>query len=451
MVDEQSNNEHMDDHHKLKSPFLGGSPHEQHDAEQSQKCPSCGNDIAIVPGAAIKCGCGWSPQAKKAMLLNCLIAVVLVGIAVGCWYVISNYYYLFPDNKRADQMMKDANDMKFDTHQEEAIQLYFKATELSPKRADIRLKLSKLLSYNRPNAALDQAKIAADLDPSNLEANTHYVVCIENFGEWKDAEPIIQRMLQQHPKNLDVLLRGAEFYHKLDQLDKSEDLYRRATKEQKVGDISWANLAAVYDKRGKKVEAIKTLEEGLKVNPQSAQLAFQLGNVYASTNDAAAVPYLKKAVELNPYYTEAVSQLLERVHNKGGNSTHLVRLYRSGLDFLVDVTIGSQNHAWLRVDTGANLCVIPSDVALAAGKHIKYVGRTNIVSVTGTATAPLVVLSSLKVGGAEALNVPAIVYDMPGSSREGLLGISFLDRFKVFMDTKHQQLVLTNRTTAGKK
>ncbi len=451
-MDKDPNSQNQPDEHKLRSRFLGSSSGE--DAFHSkpsenapmEKCPSCGNEILVLPSAPLKCGCGWSPQAKKVLVRNLCVALVIAGLCVMAWYFVRHYYEFFPDNKTAEQFMKEANDMQTETQWDEAIALYQRAANISPKRSDIRIKLAKLLTMRKPNAALDEAKAAAELDPNNLDVNKTYIGIIENFGEFKDAEPVFERQLKLYPKDMELHLQAASYFRTVRKMDRAEALYKEATQIQKQGDLSWGNLATLYRESGKRNEAMQVLKDGLSANPNSAVLIYELGYLYATADDVAAIPYLKKAAELNPGLTESVSPLLERVTKKTGKPIHLVQLYRRGNDFLVDTVIDGKYHAWMKVDTGANLCVIPSYIVRSAGANISHTRMVHIVSVTGSATAPLVELSDMSIGGARARNVQAVVYDMPGQGQEGLLGISFLEHFKVYLDTNHQQMILTERT-----
>lgn len=452
MTEEPKPGDHSEEHPKLRSRFLGSSSGDEAfhsvppENAPSQKCPSCGNEILLLPGTPVKCGCGWSPYAKKQLITKACVAFVIVMLCAAGGLFISHYYQFMPDNKTADRYMREANDMHVDSQWEDAIELYRKAVNVSPKRADIRIKLARLLAMRKPNAAVDEAKVAAELDPSNLEINRSYIGIIENCGDLKEAEPVFERLLLLYPKDMGLHLQAASYYRMINKMDKAEKLYLNATKIQKDGDISWANLAGIYREHGKRNEAIQTLKDGLVSNPNSSTLIYELGYLYATADDTTAIPYLKKAIELNPNLTEAVSPLLERVTKKTGKPIHLVRMFRRGNDFLVDAVINNKFHVWLKVDTGANLCVIPSYVIRSAGTDLRSARLVQITSVTGTATAPLVGFSTMSVGGAQAKNVLGVVFDMPGQPQEGLLGISFLEHFKVYLDTKHQQMILTERT-----
>ena len=62
-------------------------------------------------------------------------------------------------------------------------------------------------------------------------------------------------------------------------------------------------------------------------------------------------------------------------------------------------------------------------------------------TVSGIILTPLVTLKSVKVGKAAVENVEAIVYSMP-SGQDGLLGNSFLNKFRVVLDGINSKMIL---------
>jgi len=67
-----------------------------------------------------------------------------------------------------------------------------------------------------------------------------------------------------------------------------------------------------------------------------------------------------------------------------------------------------------------------------------------LATASGVIQAPLVVVDEVDVGGAVARQVPVVVHDLPGmpANVAGLLGISFLERFRVNLDIGSSLLVL---------
>jgi len=86
------------------------------------------------------------------------------------------------------------------------------------------------------------------------------------------------------------------------------------------------------------------------------------------------------------------------------------------------------------VDTGASFTLISRNAARALDIQINentpFIPVSTVSSIIFT---PLVTLRSIRVGRAEMENVDVLIYDMP--SGEGLLGNSFLNKFRVVLDS----------------
>jgi clan AA aspartic protease (TIGR02281 family) len=87
-------------------------------------------------------------------------------------------------------------------------------------------------------------------------------------------------------------------------------------------------------------------------------------------------------------------------------------------------------------DTGATYTMVPWDVAEALGyKPSNSKKKIDIITASGIVEVPLVSVSRVSVLGKEANNVECVVHDLPEPSRvDGLLGLSFLRKFKIYLD-----------------
>jgi clan AA aspartic protease (TIGR02281 family) len=113
---------------------------------------------------------------------------------------------------------------------------------------------------------------------------------------------------------------------------------------------------------------------------------------------------------------------------------------RSGVQF-TEVVLNRRVKGYFIIDTGASFTLISHSIAKELGIVIdENTPVTRMASVTGVALTPMVTLESVQVGGAEAENVEALVYNMPGY--QGLLGNSFLYRFRMVLDSINAKLTL---------
>lgn len=99
------------------------------------------------------------------------------------------------------------------------------------------------------------------------------------------------------------------------------------------------------------------------------------------------------------------------------------------------------------IDTGAAFCVIPPEYALAVGIQAAYNPKmVSITTASGVLHVPVVEMPRIAVGAAEAREVPCALHSLPASSRiDGLIGISFLRRFRVSLDFEAGVLKLEPR------
>jgi clan AA aspartic protease (TIGR02281 family) len=101
------------------------------------------------------------------------------------------------------------------------------------------------------------------------------------------------------------------------------------------------------------------------------------------------------------------------------------------------------------LDTGASLILISRDIAKQLG--IKTQGSERIEIMVTMADgrevkADYIVLESVNVQGAVARDIPAAVLSGKATVPEdGLLGMSFLDKFNFQIDSENKRLILQKR------
>ncbi len=119
-----------------------------------------------------------------------------------------------------------------------------------------------------------------------------------------------------------------------------------------------------------------------------------------------------------------------------------VDLVRSGEVSFAEVVLNDRIRQHFMVDTGASFTVISRKAAKELGITIdENTPFIPIATASSIIFNPLVTLKSVRVGGAEVENVDALVHDLPGGSA-GLLGNSFLSKFKVVLDPLDGKMTL---------
>jgi clan AA aspartic protease (TIGR02281 family) len=136
---------------------------------------------------------------------------------------------------------------------------------------------------------------------------------------------------------------------------------------------------------------------------------------------------------------EAKPSLPEKISEPEGITVDLVR---SGEVSFTEVVLNERIKQYFIVDTGASFTVISREAARELGMTIDE--NTPVIPITTASSVifnPLVTLRSIRVGGAEIENVDVLVHDLPGRSA-GLLGNSFLSKFKVVLDSVNGKMTL---------
>jgi clan AA aspartic protease (TIGR02281 family) len=98
------------------------------------------------------------------------------------------------------------------------------------------------------------------------------------------------------------------------------------------------------------------------------------------------------------------------------------------------------------VDTGASLVTIPRSTAEELGLDVDSRNPVRkIYTAGGVKYAPEVTLSSITVEGWEVTDLKALVLDLPNQSEWGLLGMNYLRRFRMDINTENGVLLLEPR------
>jgi clan AA aspartic protease (TIGR02281 family) len=110
----------------------------------------------------------------------------------------------------------------------------------------------------------------------------------------------------------------------------------------------------------------------------------------------------------------------------------------------VDIKLAPNCKGAFLLDTGATYTSISSAMAKKLGVLTQQAPTLKIATANGVIEVPVVTLKQMKVGHLTVYNVKATVMDLgTRTPYDGLLGLSFLERFKTTLDAKNQQLVLS--------
>jgi clan AA aspartic protease (TIGR02281 family) len=164
-----------------------------------------------------------------------------------------------------------------------------------------------------------------------------------------------------------------------------------------------------------------------------------LSTIPEKYREAAETRKPPKETPLPKPQEKSTSSLPEKISEPEGYTVDLVR---SGEVSFTEVVLNERIKQYFIVDTGASFTVISREAARELGITIDE--NTPVIPITTASSVifnPLVTLRSIRVGGAEIENVDALVHNLPGRSA-GLLGNSFLSKFKVVLDSVNGKMTL---------
>jgi clan AA aspartic protease (TIGR02281 family) len=119
-----------------------------------------------------------------------------------------------------------------------------------------------------------------------------------------------------------------------------------------------------------------------------------------------------------------------------------INLLRRHELLLAEVLLNNRVRQYFIIDTGASFTLINWQTARDLGLNINdSTPSVPIFTASQLIFTPLVALKSIKVGNAEVENVDVLIHDLPSASA-GLLGNSFLNKFRVVIDSVNGKMTL---------
>jgi predicted aspartyl protease len=113
--------------------------------------------------------------------------------------------------------------------------------------------------------------------------------------------------------------------------------------------------------------------------------------------------------------------------------------------WIAQVVLNGTRAARFLVDTGSSVTVVSPQVATDLGlKGTTEASSVELHTLAGRTAGPSAVLASLRVGDLEMEAAPVVLHD-PGPGLDGILGNTFLGRYRVTVDADRRQLQLRLR------
>jgi clan AA aspartic protease (TIGR02281 family) len=191
-------------------------------------------------------------------------------------------------------------------------------------------------------------------------------------------------------------------------------------------------------------DAWRVYERGGRQLPDDLNIYLFGVKLALAEDDWAAAEKLLAAKDYPPALRDQVRSLQSQISElKGQQGKIIIRFAPGTRQIPVTAAINQVTSQEFIVDTGASMVTIPFSTARNLGIVISVRNpRRKVYTASGELYAPEVVLDSITLEGFETYNVKALVMDLPNQPDLGLLGLNYLRRFRMDLNTEDGMLLL---------
>jgi len=194
-------------------------------------------------------------------------------------------------------------------------------------------------------------------------------------------------------------------------------------------------------------EATRVLTTGKAFYPNDPYLHLLAVELALLNNDWREAERLLGMMSYPGQYLDRYELLARRISDmKGDEGTIVIRFQPGANRIPMAAGLNQAIRQEFIVDTGASMLSIPSSTARALNLQMvqggHQGGRRSVSTAGGMVDAYEVLLDSVEVEGWVEHNVSALVMDIPGQPGIGLLGLNYLNRFKMDLNNNEGKLTL---------
>jgi clan AA aspartic protease (TIGR02281 family) len=192
------------------------------------------------------------------------------------------------------------------------------------------------------------------------------------------------------------------------------------------------------------MEAYRQAADSFDDDPEIHLLGVKLALVFYDWQTAEKILY-SHSFPIN--LTDQVRVLEKQIADLKFQENKIVIRFSPGSDQIpVSGVLNNRLSQNFIVDTGASMVTIPAAASEKLGIAVN--GATpvrKLITAGGVIEAPEVILHSIQLDGWTEYNVTAYIVDMPNQSGLGLLGLNYLKRFRMDLNTESGILTLAPR------
>ena len=278
--------------------------------------------------------------------------------------------------------------------------------------------VAELVKNGDNRGAIDRAKWFFDRCGDDRKVRAWVYTARFNLSEWDAAAAEASKLIESDPNVARYWsFRGMAYERKQDLQAAAAD-YRQAMAVQPDVTLIPFNLAGIYERLATPCEAIGPIEQFLHYHPGS--------------RDEATSARLSRL-----YATEGCSGMT-------GSGRALIR-FGAGSSTIKTTVLVNEKAGVFVVDTGATSVVLASHFADAVGLDYAKWPSILVATAGGIKKAKTGTLAHVAVQGVKAAHVEGVVAEDLPPGIQGLLGVSFLSRFVVHLDSQKGLLEITAR------
>lgn len=232
-------------------------------------------------------------------------------------------YKLMQRPQDAEVMYRLALVLREELNYKESLATYTQAASLrKPTASELRSVALDYVQLGDFPDAIHWLKIAAAMDPKNIEILYSLGRCLYTENNFDQAETAFRRILALEPKHLKAVENLGLTLDGENHPQEAEQLMRTAVRwadEQSLHDPwPYIDLGTLLIDQARTAEALPFLRKGAELSPGTAAAHEKLGRALLSNKQAAeAATELAKAVELDPKNPKTRFELGRAYHDSG--------------------------------------------------------------------------------------------------------------------------------------
>jgi len=225
----------------------------------------------------------------------------------------------------------EANKAKITGSNEQALTLFEETVKADPSNDAAWYELAQLYFMKKDGpAALESARKAYDLQPSNTWYSITLASLYSNFGQPAEAQKIYKTLVQQHPENNEYALELANTFLQMDKPAEAVKIYDQLEQRLGISEELSMRKHRIYLATGKPKKALEELERLARENAWDSRILSMLAEFYlvqGKTNDALLTYNKIREIDPeNPYINISLADF----HRQQGNIEKATEYLKTG-------------------------------------------------------------------------------------------------------------------------